>query len=141
MATDKLSRYGNQQALEAVVRKTQSPAAGNVWLALLTAVPSQANLTMVAVTEYAGTGYARQVIAFGSASAAEPSVVANSALITFGPITVVPGSPIVTHWAICDAVSGTAANIIATGALGASRTPGVGDSLQGAIGAFTVSNN
>jgi hypothetical protein len=138
--TSKLSQYANQQALEAVLRKTQSPATGSVYLALLTAAPTDTNLTMAAVTEYAATGYARQVIAWGSASAAEPSVIANSGTITFGPFTAGTGAT-VTHAAICDASSGTTANIISTFALASSRTPANGDSLQVAAGAVTVSNN
>jgi hypothetical protein len=138
--TSKISQYGNVQALEAVMRKTQSPATGNVYLALLTATPTDTNLTMAAVTEYAATGYARQIIAFGSATAAEPSVISNSGTITFGPFTAGTGST-VTHAAVCDAASGTSANIIATVALTASRTPATGDSLQAAAAAFTFSNN
>lgn len=140
MATSKISQYGNIQALEAIFRKTQSPAAGSVWLALLTALPSDTTLTMAGVTEYAATGYARQVFGPGSATAAEPSVISNAGIITFGPFTAGTGAT-VTHAAICDAVSGTTANIIATVALTASRTPATGDSLQAAIGAFTFSNN
>lgn len=140
MPTSKLSQYGNVQALEAVFRKTQSPAAGSIWLALLTATPTDTNLTMAAVTEYAATGYARQVFGPGSATAAEPSVISNAGVITFGPMTAGTGAT-VTHAAICDAVSGTSANIVATVALTSSRTPAVGDSLQAAIGAFTFSNN
>lgn len=141
MPTSKLSQYGNVQALEAVMRKTQSPAVGSVYLALLTAAPTDTNLTMAAVTEYAATGYARQVFGPGSATAAEPSVISNAGTITFGPLTGANGTTVITHWAICDAVSGTTANIIATGALTTSRTPAAGDSLQAAAGAFTVSNN
>ena len=140
MATNKLSQYANVQALEAVMRKTQSPATGSVYLALLTAAPSDTNLTMAAVTEYGATGYARQVFGPGSATAAEPSVIANGGTITFGPFTAGTGATI-SHWAICDASSGTTANIIATGALTTSRTPATGDSAQAAAGAFTVSNN
>lgn len=140
MPTSKLSQYANAQALEAVFRKTQSPATGSVYLALLTAAPTDTNLTMAAVTEYAATGYARQVVAWGSATAAEPSVIANSGTITFGPFTAGAGSA-VTHIAICDAVSGTTANIIATAALTSSRTPATGDSLQVAAGAVTFSSN
>jgi hypothetical protein len=140
MPTSKLSQYANQQALEAVMRKTQSPATGNVYLALLTAAPTDTNLTMAAVTEYGATGYARQIIAWGSATAAEPSVISNSGTITFGPFTAGTGSA-VTHAAVCDAVSGTTANIIGTVALTSSRTPATGDSLQAAAAAFTFSNN
>src|SRR5690349_7160109 len=111
MPTSKLSQYANQQALEAVMRRTQSPAAGSVFLALLTAAPTDTNLTMAAVTEYGATGYARQTIAWSAATAAEPSVIANSGTITFGPFTAGTGAT-VSHLAVCDAVSGTTANII-----------------------------
>jgi hypothetical protein len=47
----------------------------------------------------------------------------------------------VSHVAVCDAVSGTTANIIGTVALTASRTPATGDSLQAAAAAITFSNN
>jgi hypothetical protein len=95
---------------------------------------------MAAVTEYAATGYARQVFGPTSATAAEPSVISNTGVITFGPFTAGTGST-VTHAAICDAASGTTANIIATVALTASRTPATGDSLQAAASAFTFSSN
>lgn len=140
MPTSKLSQYGNVQALEAVFRKVQSPAVGSVWIALLTATPTDTNLTMAAVTEYAATGYARQVFGPTSATAAEPSVISNTGVITFGPFTAGTGAT-VTHAAICDAVSGTSANIIATVALTASRTPATGDSLQAAASAFQFSSN
>jgi hypothetical protein len=140
MPTSKLSQYGNVQALEAVFRKTQSPATGSVWLALLTAAPTDTNLTMAAVTEYGATGYARQVFGPTSATAAEPSVISNTGILTFGPMTAGTGTA-VTHAAVCDAVSGTTANIIGTVALTASRTPAVGDSLQAAASAFTWSSN
>ncbi len=134
-----MSQYGNVQMLEAAFRKTQSPATGSVWLALLTAAPTDTNLTMAAVTEYAATGYARQVFGPTNATAAEPSVISNAGVITWGPMTAGTGG-VVTHAAVCDAVSGTTANIIATVALTSSRTPATGDSLQAAIGAFTFSN-
>jgi hypothetical protein len=140
VATNKLSQYGNAQALEAVFRKTQSPATGNVYVALLTAVPSDTALTMAAVTEYAATGYARQIYGPTSASAAEPSVISNTGTITVGPFTAGTGG-VVTHIAICDASSGTTANIIATAALTSSRTPATGDSLQAAANALQFSSN
>jgi hypothetical protein len=111
-----------------------------VFLALLTAAPTDTNLTMAAVTEYGATGYARQTIAWGSATAAEPSVISNSGTITFGPFTAGTGAT-VSHVAVCDASSGTTANIIGTVALTASRTPATGDSLQAAAAAITFSNN
>ncbi len=138
MPTNNISQYGAAQALEAITRKTQSPAVGSVYLALLTATPTDTSLTMAALTEYAATGYARQVYGPGSASAAKPSVIGNNGVITGGPFTAGTGST-VTHAALVDASSGTTANIIATMALTSSRTPGTGDSLQAAANAFTVS--
>lgn len=140
MPTSKLSQYANQQALAAVFRQAQSPAAGSVFIALLTATPTDTNLTMAAVTEYGATGYARQVFGPTTATAAEPSVISNTGVITFGPFTAGTGAA-VTHAAVCDAVSGTTANIIGTVALTTSRTPATGDSLQAAASAFTWSSN
>lgn len=140
MPTNKISQYGNKQALEAIFRVSQSPAAGSVYVALLTATPTDTSLTMAAVTEYAATGYARQVFGPGSATAAQPSVISNSGVITFGPFTAGTGAT-VTHVAICDHVSNSSANIIATIALTASRTPATGDSLQAAASSITVSSN
>jgi len=141
MPTSKLHQYGNVQALEAVFRKTQSPAAGaTIYIALVTATPTDTHLTMATQTEYAATGYARQLFGPTTATAAEPSVISNTATITFGPFTAGTGAT-VTHAVICDAVSGTSANIIASVALTASRTPATGDSLQAAASAFTFSSN
>lgn len=143
MATSKLSQYANVQAIEAVFRKTQSPATGNVYLALLTATPSDTSLTMASVTEYAATGYARQVFGPGAATGGTPAggaTISNAGVITFGPFTAGTGAT-VTHAAVCDASSGTSANIIATVALTTSRTPATGDSLQATASAFTFSSN
>lgn len=140
MPTSKLSQYANAQALEAVFRKTQSPTIGSVYVALLTATPTDTNLTMAAVTEYAATGYSRQVFGPTSATAAQTSVISNTSTITFGPFTAGTGATI-THAAICDASSGTTANIIATVALTSSRTPATGDSVQVAASALTFSSN
>jgi hypothetical protein len=138
-----ISQYGEAQALEAILRKTQSPAAdaSGLWLLLCTTEPAPTVLTVAGITgEFAATGYARQRIPVGSASAAVPSVIANSGTITFGPFTAGTGAALAA-WAIVDAVSGTAANVVAKGPLTNTRTPATGDSLQAAAGAFTVSLN
>jgi hypothetical protein len=141
VATNKLSQYADAQALAAVFRQAQSPATGNVYVALLTATPTDTALTMAALTEYAATGYARQVYGPGAPTAAVPSVIANLAQIVFGVLTGANGTTPVTGWAICDAVSGTSANVIATGLWSLARTPSAGDSLAVAAGALTHSNS
>ena len=139
-ALSQLNEYGEAQALAAVFRQTQSPATGNVYLALLTATPTDnTGLTMAAVSEFStsGTGYARQIFGPGAASAASPSVIGNNGTITFGPFTSAPGTTVCA--AVCDAVSGTTANIIGLVILATSRTPLTGDSLVAAANAFTFS--
>lgn len=137
LSAGQLMTYAEQQALAAVFRKTQSPAAGSVYLALLTAAPAAGtDATMAAETEYGATGNARQVLGPGTPSAASPSVIANAATITWGPFTGGTGAAVT--WAMCcDAATGTAANNIAAYLLSSSRTPAVGDSLQAAASGFT----
>jgi hypothetical protein len=139
LSAGQIMEYGEKQALAAIFRQAQSPAAGNTWLALLTAAPaSGADLTMAAETEYAPTGgYARQVYGPGAPSSASPSVISNGGSITWGPFTgTVTGT---VSWAMCcDAATGTAANLIAAYLLASSRTPAAGDSLQSAVSGFTA---
>lgn len=140
MAVNTLGQYAAAQALEAVMRKTQSPATGNVYLLLGTSatVPTDAGTTIAAsgVTEYGATGYARQIIAWGSATVARPSVISNSGTITFGPFTAGTGA-IVRYALVVDSASG-AGNVIAVIQLTSDRTPATGDSLQAAAAAITV---
>ena len=137
LSVGQLNEHGEQISLEAVFRKTQSAAAGSIWLALVTAAPNATDLTMAALTEFSTSdGYARQVFAPGSATAASPSVIANSGTITYGPITT--GAPGTCTWAVLtDAVSGTTSLVLASFLLANSRTPLIGDSLTAAASAFT----
>jgi hypothetical protein len=136
-----MSRYAAAQANEAVHRKTQSPAAGNVWGLLGTSatVPTDVATTIAesGVTEYTATGYARVIIAWGSATVAKPSVIANTGTPTFGPFTAGTGA-IIRYILIVDSASGVG-NVIDVIQLTADRTPGTGDSLQAAVGALTSS--
>ena len=140
MAVNQFSQYAAAQALEAIVRRTQSPAAGTVYLLLGTSatVPTDAASTIAAsgVTEYAATGYARQPVAFGAATLARPSVIANSGVITFGPFTAGTGA-IVRYALLVDVVSG-AGNVLGVYQI-TDRTPAVGDSLQAAAASITLS--
>lgn len=65
---------------------TWNTVAANNYLALLTADPTGLT-TIAALTEVTTAGYARQPVSFSAATAASPSVVSNSGLITFGPFT------------------------------------------------------
>ena len=138
LSTGQLMQYGQNQAMNAVFRKTQSPAAGNVYMAMSTTAVGalqSTDLTMAgaSINEYAtASGYARQVYNPVSASAASPSLIWNTAIITWGPFTSAPGTCV---WGICcDAASGTTANAIAAFLLASTRTPAIGDSLQAAAG-------
>jgi len=137
MTSGALMTYAEQQALAAVFLKAQSPAIGSVYLALLTAAPTQTDATMAAETEFSTSdGYARQPFGPTTPTVASPSVTGNTATITFGPITT--AAPGTATWAmLCNAVSGTTANNICAFLLANPRTPLVGDSLTAAPSAFT----
>lgn len=132
----KMNIVGAANALDgALGRATQTSR--TVYLMLLTAAPTVSS-TIASVTEYSATGYARQAIAMGTPSGT-PRVSANTAVLTFGPLSGANGTTAVTHWAIVSASSGTSGDVIAQGDFTASRTPAAGDSLTVAIGAITVS--
>lgn len=142
MTAGALMEYAEKKALNAVCLNVQSPAAATTWLALLTAAPTQTDLTMAAETEFSTSdGYARQSLAVTTGwtgpSSAAPSVIQNALTLTFGPITT--AAPGTCTWAILtDAVSGTTSNCIAAFLLANPRTPLVGDSLTAAAGNFSI---
>ena len=140
MAVNTMSQYAAAQANEAIHRKTQSPAAGTVYGLLGTSgsVPTDAGSTIAAsgVTEYTATGYARVAIAWGAATVAKPSVIANTGTPTWGPFTAGTGA-IIRYVLIVDSSSGVG-NVIDVIQV-TDRTPATGDSLQAATGALTSS--
>jgi hypothetical protein len=139
ISAGQLFQWAEKQALEAVFLKTQSPAIGTVYQALLTTAVSGAlqntatTMADASITEYnTSTAYARQAMAMAAATSASPSQIWNSAQLTYGPFSSPPGTA---NWAVaCSAVSGTSANTIAAFLLGTPRTPATGDSLQAAAG-------
>lgn len=139
LSAGQLFQYAEQQALNAVFLKTQSPAAAATYLAISTAAQSgvlQSTETTMAgttINEYpTASGYARQSYGPVSATAASPSLIYNTAQITWGPFTSAPGTA---NWGIAtNAASGGAANTIAAFLLASPRTPAIGDSLQAAAG-------
>lgn len=139
LSAGQLFQYGQQTALNAVFNKVQSPAAAATFMAMSTSATSgvldSATTTMAGATinEYnTSTGYARVSYGPVSATAASPSQIYNTGILTWGPFTSAPGT---CNWGICcTAVSGTSANTIAAFLLASPRTPAIGDSLQAAAG-------
>jgi len=120
-----------------------SPA-GNTFLALLAAVADDADSTMADVTEITGTDYARKEVNPNGGSsptwdAASGGSLDNGAAITFAT----PGSggwDEVVAVAICTALTGTAADILAYDNTNiVDQTPAEGDTVQFAAGAFDAS--
>lgn len=90
-------------------------------------------------TEIAFTGYARQLLPFTPPTVADPPVAANSALITFGPMSNADGTKVVTYGELLDTLSGgTADNAYAWWTWAATRTPNANDSIQIAAAALTM---
>lgn len=139
LSAGQLFQYAEQQALNAVFLKNQSPVAAATYMAISTSAVSgvlqSTEVTMAGATinEYAtASGYARQSYGPVAATAASPSLIYNTAQLTWGPFTSAPGTA---NWGIaCTLASGTAANTIAAFLLASSRTPAIGDSLQAAAG-------
>lgn len=139
MAVNTTSRIAAAQALEAIHLKTQSPAAGTVYGLLGTSgsVPTDAGTTIAesGVTEYTATGYARVAVAWGSATVAKPSIIANTGTPTWGPFTA--GTGAIIRYILIVTTSSGVGNVIDVIQLAADRTPATGDSLQAAVGAIT----
>ena len=118
-------------------------ATTTLYMTLLTAAPAAgSDATMASETEYGATGMARQPITTASGwnapTSASPSVVSNSAVLTWGPTSSSPGTT-VTWGMLVDALTGTTANNWIAYLLTTPRTPISGDSVSAAISAFTCS--
>jgi len=139
LSAGQLMQTAQQQALNGVFLKTQTPAAAATYMAISTsAVTGVLNSTEVlmsgaTINEYAtASGYARQSYGPVTATAASPSVIYNTSALTWGPFTSAPGTA---NWGICcNLASGGSAVPIAAFLLASPRTPAIGDSLQAAAG-------
>lgn len=117
--------------------------ARNVWLALLTADPTTnpASLAAALSSEITAGGYARQQVTGGTPSGTPP-ILSNNALLTYGPFTAAPGT--IAYAALCSAQTGTVGDFLYrwqltdSGGNPASKTPGVNDTLQIAVGSLTA---
>jgi len=101
-----LSNYSAQKMLDWLDGRTSMPAATTCYLALFTAVGTDAN---AGFTEAAYTSYARQSLAaaFPAASGTSPSSSTSTGAVTFPACTNGAGGVIETHiaWGIFDALT------------------------------------
>lgn len=129
------SDYLEGKVLEHVLRNTAYSSPATVYVGLYTAAPNDASTGSSGGTELSGNGYSRQSCAFSAASGGS---ISNSGTVTFGPNTT-SGWGTVTHFGIFDA--STNGNLLYWGALTASKTVAVGDSVSFGAGALVVTED
>ena len=132
------STEGSQLALDALAG-TSTLTARTMYLVLLTAAPTDATTmaTMSEITTPGSDGYDREICAFDAATGADPPVIANTSLITFGPFTTDLAN--VTHLGLVSAATGTAGDFVMWWAVDTAKDPANGDSITVAAGALTMS--
>lgn len=122
-----MSNYLENALVNAVLRNTSYTSPANVYLALYTTDPTDAD----SGTEVSGNAYARQAITFGAPS---DGVTTNSAAIEFPQATGSWGT--VAYVGIRDASS--AGNLLFHTPLDASKTIATGDVFRVAAGSLSV---
>jgi hypothetical protein len=127
------SQRGAELALDAWSGRVTA-AARTTYLALLTAAPND-QTTVAGMAELAVAGYARQAVTWGAPSG-DPSQIANSAPIVFGPFTA-DAAP-VTHCALVSSASGGTGDFLGHWALEAAKDAAAGESIQFAAGQLTM---
>lgn len=125
------SNHLAQALVNATLRATaySSPAVANLYLALFTADPTDANVT---ANEVSAAWYTR--ITTGTWAAPSGGVSSNLSTITFPAVT--SASVTVTHIGIYDASTG--GNLLYSQAMSASKTLAVNDVLVFAIGDIDI---
>lgn len=116
-------------------RATQT--ARTTYLALLSAAPTDAS-TLATMAELTTAGYTRQSVTW-SAPTGDPSETHNTGAVTFGPFTADP--PSVTHCALVSASSGTVGDFIYYWTLDTARDGIIGDSIQFAVAALSMTED
>jgi hypothetical protein len=124
------SDYLENKVLDHFLGTASTSAPATVYLALFTTDPTDAGSGTEVSTS--GTNYARQSIAFSSASSGTTS---NSADVEFSQATG-SGFGTVTHFGIFDA--STAGNLLFHGSLTASKTIAAGDVFKVASGNLSI---
>ena len=132
-----IAQGGAQDSLNALVGTTVSGV--STYLALLTADPSGLS-TIAALTEVTTAGYARVAVVWGTPSATYPSVVSNTNLITFGPMSANMTLP--AQWlALVTSASGTSGELKYTWILNAPQQVLATQTVAIAAGALTISQS
>lgn len=126
-----LTYYAEGKILDHTLKTASYTPVATVYIGLSTADPTQAGTGWVDPTY---TGYARKAITFAAAGSRS---IAQTGAVTFDACTA--GSSTVTHWGIWDA--STAGNLLAYGALSASKNIVTGNTPSIATGQVTISFN
>jgi hypothetical protein len=130
-----LTNYSESILLNHIMGKTSFTMPTEVYFALFTADPTDAGTLTNEVG--ASRGYARLAMKASVGTSTAGSAITNSTAFTFGPcVTTNWGT--VTHAAIMDVVTLASGNMLWKGALTASKTIAVGDTLVVPIGSFSV---
>lgn len=136
----KFSNYTEGNIIETTLRGAAFPVPSNVYVALFTADPTDANTTANEVQVANWPAYVRKDAAVGAAistgwTANSNGVSSNAKVITF-PANDGAGAVTVTHVGLYDAAS--SGNLLYHAPLVASKTLQVGDVLSFAIGSLVV---
>jgi hypothetical protein len=134
------SAWGARVKLNFLTGKAiEYPAPFTTYLALLTAdIADDAEMT--ALPEVTTPGYVRQPVTWTDATNARPSVISNSSIITFGPVTQDMAVP-ATHAALVTVPLGTGGKILYKWQLASPQQPVNGQALQIAVGKLTISES
>lgn len=138
-----LSNYLENALLDHLLKNTAYTPAGTLYFALFTADPGESGVTgelSLGTGAYARAAVTNNNVNFPQCAASGTPTKSNATAITFPTATAAWGT--VTHWAIYDDDGSPAGNMLAHGALSASRYVASGDTPKIAIGAcsFTISN-
>lgn len=115
------TQYADSSYLNWIVGKTAMPAIGTIYVALLTASPTEP-INGATITEATYTGYARKSTAgsdWNAATLAAPCSISNANAITF--VACSGGSSVITAFCLIDSSSG-AGNVRAWGTLTSNQT-------------------
>lgn len=125
-----LAPAGAQAQLTALV-------SGTTYLAACTADPSSA-LEVADLTELTTSGYSRVTMAWNSPTASIPSVMTNSNLVTFGPMSA--NMALAIQWvALITSSSGTSGSLLYTWTLDAPQQVSATQSINIAAGGLAIS--
>jgi hypothetical protein len=132
-----LMQTGAQNELNALTGTSVSSQ--TMYLALCTADPSNAVLVSD-LQEVTTSGYSRVEVTFNSPTASYPSVITNSNLITFGPMTA--NMTLGTQWvAMVTSASGTGGSLIYTWTLDTPQQVDATQEIAIAAGDLSVSQS